>query len=162
MFLVFAVLAGFLVALLIHWFTWMVRLSYPTLTVIAGGLSAIGLIGFGLLFLNSDIVNMMMIVLVNFWAAALLLGGLQAFALKIAGWRGVAGVFLEMGLAVLTGAAVNLTLQKYIEWLDQQFPGLDVYAVINTFLWTMIITLLVLAVIRLLILLNTARSMRSG
>jgi hypothetical protein len=148
MVLIFAGVVGFPAALLIHWFTWIARLKYPSLTVIAGVVSALGLTGFCLLFLNSDIRNMMMIVLVIFWAVAFLLGGLQAFALKIPWWRGVAGVFFEMGLAFLTGAGVNLTLQSYIEWINQQFPGVDVYAVINAFLWTMIISLLLLSVMR--------------
>lgn len=157
MFLLFAGLIGFLVALLIHWLTWRVRLSFPTFTVMAGALSALGLTGFCLLFLNSDIRNMMLIVLAIFWGVALLLGGLQAFARKVPGWRGVAGVFFEMGLAFIAGAAVNLTMQSYLEWLNRQFPGIDVYAIINTFLWSMIIILLVLAVVRPLLLLNQAR-----
>ena len=158
MILFFAGLAGLLTALFIHWVTWALRLKYPTVTVIAGLLSALGLTGFCLLFLNSDIANMMLVVLAIFWVVALLIGGLQAFALRTAWWKGAAGVFLEMGLAFLAGAAVNLTLQRYIPWLDQQFPGIDVYAIINAFLWTMIVALLVLAVLRPLIMRKNPRA----
>ena len=99
---------------------------------------------------------MIRIVLAIFWGMALLLGVLQARALEIPWWRGTLGVFFEMALAFLTGAAVNLTLQNYIEWFNENFPGVDVYALINSFLWTMIITLLVLAVVRPLILVGAS------
>lgn len=151
MFLLLAGFAGFLTALLIHWLTWYARLNIQALTVIAGVLSALGLTGFCLLFLNSDIANMMLIVLVIFWAIALILGYLQARSLAIPWWKGMLAVFFEMGLTFLAGAAVNLTLQNYIPWLEQRFPGIDVYVVINSFLWSMIVTLLVLAVVRPLI-----------
>jgi hypothetical protein len=151
MILIFAAVMGLLVALSIHALTWTLRLKHPTWTVIGGALGALGLTGFCLLFLNSDIANMMLIVLMIFWAVALLLGGLQAFALKIPWWKGTAGVFLEMAIAFLAGAAVNLTLQRYIPWFEERFPGTDVYAVINAFLWALISTLLVLAVVRPLI-----------
>jgi hypothetical protein len=157
MFLIIAGLAGFLAALFIHWLTWTVRLKYPSLTIVLGVLGALGLTWFCLLFLNSDIANMMLVVLVIFWAVALLLGGLQAFALRIPWWRGVAGVFFKMALAFLTGAAFNLTLQGYIDWFNENFPGVDVYAVIDSFLWTMIVALLVLAIVRPLLLLRQAR-----
>jgi hypothetical protein len=157
MFLILAGLAGFLAGLLTHVLTWSVRLKYPVLTTILGILGAVGLTWFCLLFFNSDIANMVRIVLVIFWALALLLGALQALALQTPWWRGVLGVFFEMGLTFLLGAVVNLTLQRYIEWLNERFPGVDVYAVINAFLWTMIITLLVLAVVRPLVLLRQAR-----
>ena len=68
--------------------------------------------------------------------------------------KGVLGVFFEMGMAFLLGSAVNLSMQKLIPWFEEQFPGLDVYALINTFLWTMIVALLVLAVVRPLLLLR--------
>ncbi|HSK66400.1 MAG TPA: hypothetical protein VK888_05690 [Anaerolineales bacterium] len=158
MFLILAGVTGLLAALLIHGVTWYARLNYLPLTVVAGVLSALGLTGFFLLFLNSDIANMMLIVLVIFWAVALALGYLQARLLAIPWWKGVMGVFFEMAVAFLIGAAVNLTLQRYIEWFNEQFPGMDVYAVINSFLWVMIITLLVLAVLRPLFLLNKART----
>jgi hypothetical protein len=77
---------------------------------------------------------------------------LQAAALTIAWWQGVLGVFFEMALAFLTGAAVNLGLQRYIPWFAEHFPEVDVYTVINSYLWTMIITLVVLALIRPLLL----------
>jgi hypothetical protein len=60
----------------------------------------------------------------------------------------VLGVFFEMAATCLVSAAVNLTLQSYIPWFNDHFPGVDVYALINAFLWTMIIILLVLAVTR--------------
>lgn len=151
MLLMFAGLAGLLVAFLIHRLTWILRLNYGSVTLVAGALSALGLTGFCLLFLNSDIANMMLMVLAILWGLALLLGGLQAAALQVAWWKGVLGVFFEMAAAFLAGAAVNLTLQRYIPWLEQQFPGIDVYAVINGFLWTLVITLLVLAVVRSLV-----------
>jgi len=44
------------------------------------------------------------------------------------------------------------------EWLNDQFPGIDAYVVTNSFLWTMIITLLILAVLRPLTLVNKARA----
>jgi hypothetical protein len=148
LFLIIAGIAGFLAALLIHALTWTARNKYPELTLIAGALSALGLTGFCLLFLTSDIRNMMLVVLVVLWVAALLLGGLQALTLRIPWWKGAAGVFFEMALAFLAGAAVNLTLQRYISWFNEQFPRMDVYALINSFLWTLIITLLVLAIVR--------------
>ncbi|HSL43108.1 MAG TPA: hypothetical protein VK897_06730 [Anaerolineales bacterium] len=151
MILVLAALAGVLSALFIHWFTWVLRLNHLSVTVVAGALSALGLTGFCLLFLNSDIRNMMLIVLVIFWTVALLIGGLQSMSLQISWWKGVLSVFFEMGIAFLAGAAVNLTLQRYISWLDEQFPGIDVYAIINAFLRVLVITLLVLAVARPLI-----------
>jgi hypothetical protein len=61
-----------------------------------------------------------------------------------------------MALVFVTGAALNLTLQKYIPWLQQRFPGIDVYATINAFLWTVTATLLLLAVIRPLVSRNYA------
>ena len=157
MFLLLAGVAGFLAALLIHWLTWIMRLNYPSITLIAGALSALGLTGFCLLFLNSDIANMVLIALVILWIVALLLGVLQAFARKVAWWQGVLGVFFEMALAFLAGAAVNLGLQSLIEWFGQNFPSVDVYAVINAFLWIMIVVLLVLAIIRPLLMLQRAR-----
>ena len=101
---------------------------------------------------------MVLIALAILWIVALLLGVLQAAALKIAWWQGVLGVFFEMALAFLTGAAVNLGLQRYIPWFAEHFPEVDVYAVINSYLWTMIITLLVLALIRPLLLRRSVRS----
>jgi hypothetical protein len=156
MFLILAGGAGLLAALSIHWFTWTMRLNYPSLALTAGVLGAIGLTGFCLLFLNSDIANMVLIGLVILWIVALLLGILQAFARKIPLWRGALDVFFEMALAFLTGAAVNLGLQSLIEWFNQNFPGVDVYAVINAFLWTMIIALLVLGIVRPLLMLQRA------
>lgn len=161
MILIFADIAGFLAALSIHALTWTVRRKYPALTWVGGALSALSLTGFCLLFLNSDIANMMLIVLVIFWAIALLLGGLQAFALKIPWWQGILSIFFEMGLAFLGGATVNLTLQRYIPWFDEHFPGTDVYAVINSFLWALIVTLLALAVARPLIQRGKARDRQS-
>ena len=160
MLLILAGLAGLLAALLIHWFTWTLRLRYPAVTLALGGVGALGLTGFCLLFLNSDIRNLMLTVLGIFWAVALLLGILQAFALKTSWWKGMLGVFFEMALTFLVGAAVNLGLQSLIEWFNQNFPGVDVYAVINSFLWPMIIALLVLAVVRPLLLLKKARTGR--
>lgn len=91
---------------------------------------------------------MMLIVLGVFWAVALLLGALQAPAWNVRWGKAMLGVFFEMALAFLAGAAVNLGLQSLIEWFDQNFPGVDVYAVINSFLWAMIIVLLLLDVLR--------------
>jgi hypothetical protein len=158
MFLLLAGIAGLLTALLIHRFTWTMRLNYPSVTMIGGVLGALGLTGFCLLFLNSDIANMVLIALVILWIVAILLGVLQAFALKISWWRGVLDVFFEMALAFLAGAAVNLGLQSLIEWFRQNFPGVDVYAVINSFLWTMILVLLVLVLVRPLLLRRRAQA----
>ena len=158
MFLILAGISGLLVALLIHWFTWTMRLNYPSIALLAGVLGALGLTGFCLLFLNSDIANMVLIALVILWIVALLLGVLQAFARKVAWWQGVLGVFFEMALAFLAGAAVNLGLQSLIAWFDQNFPGVDVYAVINAFLWTMIVALLVLGIVRPLLMFQRARN----
>ena len=158
MFLVLAGISGLLAALSIHWLTWTMRLSYPSIALLAGVLGALGLTGFCLLFLDSDIANMVLAALVILWIVALLLGILQAFARKIPWWRGALEVFFEMALAFLAGAAVNLGLQSLIEWFNQNFPGVDVYAVINAFLWTMTITLLVLAVVRPLLLLQRIRT----
>jgi hypothetical protein len=85
------------------------------------------------------------------WAAALALGFLQARAQTIPGWQGVAAVFFEMALAFLVGAAVNLTMQRYLAWLEQQFPGMPVYPMIDLFLRILAITLLVLAIVRPLV-----------
>lgn len=63
----------------------------------------------------------------------------------------IAAVFFELALAFVSDAALNLTLQRYIPWLEQRFPGIPVYAIINAFLWTMTATLLLLAVIRPLV-----------
>lgn len=161
MLLVLAGIAGLLAALFIHWLAWALRLRYPSAILLLGVVSGLGLTGFCLLFLNSDIVNMIMVVLAGLWVLALLLGGLQASALRIALWKGMAGVFFEMALAFVTGAALNLTLQRYIPWLAQRFPGIDVYAVLNAFLWGLAIPLLVLAVLRPLLRLTTARAARS-
>jgi hypothetical protein len=158
MFLILADVTGFLAAFIIHGVTWYARRNYLPLTVVAGILSALGLTIFCLLFLNSDIASMMLIVLVIFWLVALALGYWQARSLAVAWWKGVMGVFFEMAVTFLIGAFVNLTLQRYIEWLNEQFPGMDVYAIINSFLWVMIITLLVLAVLRPLLLLKKART----
>ena len=158
MFLILAGAAGLLIALSLHWFTWTMRLNYPSIALIAGVLGALGLTGFCLLFLNSDIANMVLTALVILWIVALLLGILQASARKIPWWRGALEVFFEMALAFLAGAAVNLGLQSLIGWFNQNFPGVDVYAVINAFLWTMIITLLVLAIVRPLLMLQRARN----
>ena len=157
MLLILAGFVGLLVGLFIHWLTWKLRLRYPSATLVLGAVGALGLTGFCLLFLNSDIRNMMLIVLGIFWAVALLLGALQASVWNVPWWKGMLGVFFEMALAFLVGAAVNLGLQSLIEWFNRNFPGVDVYAVINSILWTMIITLLVLAVLRPLILWQRVR-----
>jgi hypothetical protein len=157
MLLILAGFVGLLTGLFIHWLTWTLRLRYPSVTLVLGAVGALGLTGFCLLFLNSDIRNMMLIVLGVFWAVALLLGALQASVWNVPWWKGMLGVFLEMALAFLAGAAVNLGLQSLIEWFDQNFPGVDVYAVINAFLWTMILTLLLLALLRPLILWQRVR-----
>jgi hypothetical protein len=156
MLLIAAGFAGLLTALFIHWLTWTLRLRYPSVTLVLGAISALALTGFCLLFLNSDIRNMMLVVLAIFWAVALLLGAHQAPAWNVRWGLGMLGVFFEMALAFLAGAAVNLGLQSLIEWFDRNFPGVDVYAIINSFLWVMIITLLVLAVLRPLLLLRKA------
>jgi hypothetical protein len=158
MLFILAGLTGVLASLFIHWLTWTLRLKYPSLTVVAGALSALGLTGFFLLYLTSDIANLMITVLIILWVIMLALGFLQAASLRILWWQGVLAVFFEMALAFLTGAAVNLTLQKYIPWFDQHFPGVDVYAVINAFLWGLAIPLLILAVIRPLIRWNIFRA----
>lgn len=49
-----------------------------------------------------------------------------------------------------------------INWFKDHFPEVDVYALINSFLWTMIITLLGLAVVRPLSLLRQSRAGQSG
>jgi hypothetical protein len=148
MLLILAGLVGLFTGLFIHWLTWTLRLRYPSVTLILGALGALGLTGFCLLFLNSDIRNMMLIVLGILWGVALLLGALQAPAWNAPWWKGVLGMFFEMALAFFVGAAVNLGLQSLIKWFNQNFPGVDVYAVINAILSTMIITLLLLAVLR--------------
>ena len=148
MFLVIAGFVGLLAALLIHWLTWTRRRKAPAVTVVAGALGALGLTGFCLLFLTSEIANMMLIVLAVFWGVALVIGYLQARSLAVPWWKGVLAVFFEMALAFLAGAAVNLTLQRFIPWFGEHYPGVDVYAVISTYLWVMVIALLVLAVIR--------------
>lgn len=148
MLMISAGIAGLLAALFLHWLTWRLRLKYPSVTVIAGALSALGLTGFFLLFLNSDIANIVLWAMAILYAVVLAIGFLQARSLEIAWWKGVLALFFETALAFLVGAAVNLTLQRYIGWFNDRFPGTDVYALINAFLWTMIITLLVLAVIR--------------
>ena len=76
MLLISAGAAGLLAVLVIHWFTWNMRLNYLSLTVIAGALGTLGLTGFCLLFLNSDTANMVLIALAILWAVALGLGGL--------------------------------------------------------------------------------------
>jgi hypothetical protein len=157
MLLILAGLTGFITGLFIHWLTWTLRRRYPSATLVLGAVGALGLTGFCLLFLNSDIRNMMLIVLLIFWVVALLLGALQAPAWNVPWWKAILGVFFEMALAFLAGAAVNLGLQSLIEWLNRNFPGVDVYAVINGFLWTMIITLLLLALLRPLILWQRVR-----
>jgi hypothetical protein len=153
-------IVGLLAALFIHWITWHARLSYLSLTVIAGALSALGLTSFFLLYLTSDIAGVVLIVMIVLWAMVLGIGSLQARALHIPWWKGVLALFFEVGLAFLAGAAVNLSLQKYISWLDQHFPGIDVYALINSFLWGLTIPLLVLAVIRPLMLLEKRKAKR--
>ena len=151
MFVIFAGLVGVLAALFIHWLTWYMRLNHLSITAIAGALSAVGLTSSFVLLLSSDIANMIRIVLIILWLVALGLGYLQARSLPAPWWKGIAAVFLEGGLAFLLGAAVNLTLQRYIGWLDQQFPGIDVYAIIDAFLRALLITFLVLAVVRPLV-----------
>jgi hypothetical protein len=145
---IIAGLAGFVGALVIHWGTWYTRQKQLTLALVAGALSTIGVTVFCLLFLNSDIARQVMIALGILWVIALGLGLLQASSLRLAWWKGVLGVFFEMGLAFLLGSAVNLTMQRYMPWFEERFPGVEVYALINAFLWTMIITLLLLAIIR--------------
>ena len=157
MFLPIAALAGFLIALGIHWLTWTLRRTAPSFTTIAGVVGAVGLTGFCLLFLDSDIAVQMLIVLRILWITALVLGSLQAYSLRIAWWKGIAAVFFEMALAFLAGAAVNLGLQQTIPWFSENFPGVDVYGVINGFLWSLVITLLLLAIGRPLLLLYQAR-----
>lgn len=154
MFLILAGFAGLLAALTIHWLTWRLRLQYPSLTTALGILGALGLTGFCLLFLNSDIAVQILIVLRIVWITALVLGSLQAYALGSAWWKGISAVFFEMALAFLIGSAVNLALQRAIPWWDDRFPGIDVYAVINAFLWSLIVSLLVLAVVRPLLLIK--------
>jgi hypothetical protein len=149
-----AIVTGLLTALLIHWITWYLRLHQLTLTVIAGAIAALGLTGFFFLFRDSDIAREVFIAMVILDLIALGMGILQSFALRISWWKGVLAVFLEMGLAFTAGAAVNLTLQKTILWFGEHFPGVDVYAVINTFLWTMIVALLLLAIARPLLLIK--------
>lgn len=155
MYLILVVAAGFvglLAALFIHWLTWMLRLRYLSVAVIAGALSALGLTGFFLLFLNSDIRNLVLTAMAILYAVVFAIGVLQARSLGIPWWKGILALFFETALTFLTGAAFNLTLQRYIQWLNEQFPGIDVYAVINAFLWTLISTLLLLAVLRPLVL----------
>jgi hypothetical protein len=56
-----------------------------------------------------------------------------------------------MALAFLIGAGVNLTMQRYLGRLEQQFPGIPVYPMIDSFLQILAITLLVLAIVRPLV-----------
>ena len=159
MYLVFAGLAGLLAALLIHGLTWYARLKHLSVTVVLGVLSAVGLTGFFLLYLTSDIFHIVRIVMVILWAIALALGYLQARALAAPWWKGVTGLFFEMALAFLIGAAVNLTMQRYLGWLEQQFPGIPVYPMIDWFLRALALILLVLAIIRPLVRLFRLRSL---
>jgi hypothetical protein len=121
------------------------------MTNMLGILSALGLTGFFLLYLTSDIFHIVRMVMLIVWAAALALGFLQARAQMAPWWQGVAAVFFEMALAFLVRAAVNLTMQRYLGWLEQQFPGLLVYPMIDWFLRILAITLLVLAIVRPLV-----------
>ena len=151
MLLLLAGMIGFLAAWFLHWLTWTLRLKTPTVAVILGAISALGLTGFFLLFLNSDIANIVLRAMAILYAIVVALGYLQARSLKITWWKGIAALFFETGLAFLTGAAANLTMQRYIPWFSENFPGVDVYALINAFLWTMILALLALAVLRPLV-----------
>lgn len=159
MYLLVAGPAGLLAALFIHWVTWYARLNHLSVTTVLGVLSALGLTGFFLLYLTSDIFHIVRIAMVIIWAVALAVGSLQAGALKAPWWKGVAAVFFEMALAFLIGAAVNLTMQRYLGWLEQQFPGIPVYPMIDWFLRALALTLLVLAMIRPLVRLSRLRSL---
>jgi hypothetical protein len=161
MVLILAGVLGLLAALLLHWVTWQARLSHLSLTVIAGALSALALTSFFLLYLTSDIAAPVLLAMIVLWAMVLGIGFLQARALLIPWWKAVMALFFEVALAFVAGAAVNLSLQKYISWFDQHFPGIDVYALINSFLWGLTIPLLVLAVIRPLLLLEKRRAKRN-
>ena len=153
-----AVLTGALVAMFIHWLTWEMRQRYLNLTVILGAAAALLLTLFFLLFLTSDIASTMLGLLVVLLALVLLLGIFQSRFIPAPWWKGVLGLFFEVELTFIAGAGFNLTLQRYIPWLDQQFPAIDVYAVIDSFLRGLAIAFLLLAVIRPLLRWNRFRS----
>lgn len=146
--LLLAGLTGILAALIIHWLTWYIRLNLLSIALVAGATAAAGLTLLFLLYLTSDIANIMMTVLLIFWIAAAVLGYLQARSIPAPWWKGILAVFLEMALAFAAGATVNLSLQSLIPWFNQQFPGIDVYAIIDAFLKALAITLLALAILR--------------
>ena len=124
MFLLLAGVAGLLAAFFIHWLTWTLRLKTLTLAVILGVISALGLTGFFLLFLNSDIANMVLGAMAVLYAIVFALGYIQARWLRLPWWKGVAALFFETALAFATGAAVNLACSVPFPGSTRTFPAL--------------------------------------
>jgi hypothetical protein len=151
---------GTVAAVLLHWFTWWLRLHHRKWSVVSGALSALGVSAFGMLFIwpyTSDIANLVQTALILFWGLVILIGLLQARSIPAPWWAGVLGLFAETGLGFLILSFVNLFLQwlafgsgfrPQLARLPQTF---DIYTLINRFSQAFLVTFVVLALGRPLI-----------
>ncbi len=154
MVLIIATFVGVITALVLHWFSWYTRLNHLNLGVYLGAVAAIGVTSLGVIYLwpyPADIADYVLNGLIVIWLFSLLVGSLQARSLSKPWWKGVMSVFYELGLALLTAAGVNLTLQNFGGQFNQTFPDIPVSAFLDRFLWSLTISLAVLAVLRPLV-----------
>jgi hypothetical protein len=153
-YLVFAALLGIVAAVLLHWFTWWLRLHHRKWSVVLGALSALSVTAFGMIFIwpyPSDIAGLVQTALILFWAGVILIGLLQAYSIPAPWWAGVLGLFAETGLGFLVLSSVNLFLQwlafgsGFRPQLERLLLALDIYAIINWFSQAFVVTFVVLA-----------------
>ena len=150
---IISALMGIFGAVLLHWFTWWLRLHRTAWTTLLGICGALGITAYGMMFLGpytGEIAGRVLTALISLWILAFVIGLLQARSIPAPWWVGTLGLFFEAALGFLILSAVNLSLQRYAIQLgfDNRFQETSTYPVISHFMWTFVLTFLVLALIR--------------
>jgi hypothetical protein len=87
-YLVFAALLGIVAAVLLHWFTWWLRLHQRPWSVVLGALGALGVTALGMVFIwpyPSDIAGLVQTALILFWVLVILIGLLRPAPSRLPG-----------------------------------------------------------------------------
>jgi hypothetical protein len=158
LYLAISALMGILAAVLLHWFTWWLRLYHSQWTVVLGVTGALIVTSLGMLYLwpyASDIAQVVQTALILFWSFAVAVGSLQARSIPAPWWVGALGLFFEAALGFIILSTVNLSLQRLAFGSNfynlERFiyiPPSSVYLMINYFMQMFLLTFLVLALLR--------------
>ncbi len=145
--LIISAFPGIAAAVVVHWFTWWVRLHHRLLSVVLGVFGALGVTALGMIYVYaSDIAHIVQPWLILFWGVALAIGILQAASIPAPWWAGILGMLFELALGFSTISAFNLSLQRLWDRFPETFPHPS--EVLEQFIYGFLISLLVLALLR--------------